>query len=78
MLADILQNSRFDADELEREKHVVLQELGAAEDTPDDVVFDRFTETAFRHQPVGRAILGTRKTISAFSADMIRGYIDRE
>lgn len=78
VLADILQNSRFDADELEREKHVVLQELGAAEDTPDDVVFDRFTETAFRHQPVGRAILGTRKTISAFSADMIRGYIDRE
>ncbi|MBO6639415.1 MAG: insulinase family protein [Roseitalea sp.] len=78
VLADILQNSRFDADELEREKHVVLQELGAAIDTPDDVVFDRFTETAFRHQPVGRSILGTRDTIGTFTSDMIRAYIDRE
>ena len=78
ILADILQNSKFDTDELEREKHVVLQELGAANDTPDDVVFDRFTETAFRHQPIGRAILGTRETISSFTPDMLRGYIQRE
>jgi len=78
VLCDILQNSNFDADELQREKHVVLQELGAANDTPDDVVFDRFTETAFRHQPVGRAILGTRETISQFTPDMLRHYIDRE
>lgn len=78
VLADILQNSRFEADELEREKHVVLQELGAVTDTPDDVVFDHFTETAFRHQPVGRSILGTRETIGAFTTDMIRAYVDRE
>ncbi len=78
VLADILQNSKFDGEELEREKHVVLQELGAATDTPDDVVFDRFTETAFRHQPIGRAILGTRDTICSFTPDMIRTYINRE
>ncbi|MEO0543799.1 MAG: pitrilysin family protein [Pseudomonadota bacterium] len=78
ILADILQNSRFDADELEREKHVVLQELGAANDTPDDLVFDCFTETAFAGQPVGRPILGTRDTIKSFTPEMIRAYIDRE
>lgn len=78
VLGDILLNSRFDTDELEREKHVVLQELGAASDTPDDVVFDRFTETAFRHQPIGRCILGTRQTIGSFTPQMIRRYIDRE
>ncbi|MEO1701225.1 MAG: pitrilysin family protein [Pseudomonadota bacterium] len=78
ILADILQNSRFDADELEREKHVVLQELGAANDMPDDLVFDCFTETAFAGQPVGRPILGTRDTIKSFTPDMIRGYISRE
>ncbi|MEM0899217.1 MAG: pitrilysin family protein [Pseudomonadota bacterium] len=78
ILADILQNSAFDQDELEREKHVVLQELGAANDTPDDAVFDRFTETVFRHQAVGRAILGTRDTISSFTPDMLRNYITRE
>ena len=55
ILADILTNSRFDSDELEREQHVILQEIGAAHDTPDDIVFDRFTETAFRHQPIGRS-----------------------
>jgi len=78
LLSDILQNSKFDPVELEREKHVVLQELGAADDTPDDAVFDRFTEAAFRHQPIGRAILGTRETIASFTPDQIRAYIDRE
>ena len=78
LLSDILQNSKFDEDELQREKHVILQELGAANDVPDDAVFDRFTEAAFRHQPIGRAILGTRETINAFTSDQIRAYIDRE
>ncbi len=78
ILADILQNSKFDSDELEREKHVILQELGAAIDTPDDCVFDRFTETAYRHQTLGRAILGTRDTIKSFTPEMIRNYIGRE
>ncbi|MEL6435578.1 MAG: pitrilysin family protein [Pseudomonadota bacterium] len=78
ILADILQNSRIDEDELAREKHVVLQELGAANDTPDDLVFDRFTETAFHSQPLGRPILGTRDTINAFTPTMIRDYISRE
>ena len=57
ILGDILTESKFDAEELEREQHVILQEIGAAHDTPDDIVFDRFTETAFRHQTLGRSIL---------------------
>ncbi len=59
ILADILTDSQFDEEELRREQHVILQEIGAAHDTPDDIVFDRFTETAFRHQALGRSILGT-------------------
>ena len=47
ILADILQHSTFDADELERERAVVLQEIGQAEDTPDDIIFDHFQERAF-------------------------------
>ena len=46
ILADILTESAFDEGELEREKHVILQEIGAANDTPDDVVFDSFAQTA--------------------------------
>ena len=69
ILADILTESKFDAEELEREQHVILQEIGAAHDTPDDIVFDRFTETAFRHQTIGRSILGTPETVKSFTLE---------
>src|SRR5580704_17221178 len=60
ILADILTDSQFDAGELEREKGVILQEIGAVEDAPDDLVFDLFTSAAWPEQPIGRPILGTR------------------
>jgi predicted Zn-dependent peptidase len=78
ILADILQESQFDADELEREQHVILQEIGAAHDTPDDIVFDRFTETAFRHQTLGRSILGTPETVKSFTSTQLHDYIGRQ
>jgi len=78
ILADILTDSSFDPDELEREQHVILQEIGAAYDTPDDIVFDRFTETAFRHQTIGRSILGTPETVKSFTSDQLRGYLERQ
>ncbi len=78
ILADILMDSKFDEDELEREKHVILQEIGAAHDTPDDIVFDRFTETAFRHQTLGRSILGTPETVRAFTSQQLRGFLERQ
>jgi predicted Zn-dependent peptidase len=77
ILADILTESAFDEEELTREKHVILQEIGAANDTPDDVVFDRFAETAFRDQTIGRAILGTPETVKSFTPDQIRAYLAR-
>ena len=77
ILADILTDSVFDEEELEREKHVILQEIGAADDTPDDVVFDRFSEQAYRGQTIGRSILGTPETVKSFSSDQIRGYLSR-
>lgn len=77
ILADILTESAFDEEELEREKHVILQEIGAANDTPDDLVFDRFSEVAFRDQTIGRPILGTPETVQSFSPDQIRAYLSR-
>lgn len=58
ILADILLHSVYDPTELARERAVVLQELGQAEDTPDDVIFDRFQEAAFPDQALGRPVLG--------------------
>ncbi len=77
ILADILTDSVLDDVELSREKHVILQEIGAAMDTPDDVVFDKFSSTAFRDQTIGRSILGTPDTVQGFSPDQIRSYLKR-
>ncbi|MCO5731029.1 pitrilysin family protein [Rhizobium sp. SSA_523] len=77
ILADILTESAFEDEELEREKHVILQEIGAANDTPDDVVFDRFSEVAYRGQTIGRPILGTPETVKSFTPNQIRGYLSR-
>ena len=77
LLADILLNSTFDAEELSREKGVILQEIGAVEDTPDDLVFDLFGETAFPDQPIGRPILGTASRVQSFDRDAIRAYLER-
>lgn len=63
LLADILLDSVFDPDELERERGVILQELGQVEDTPDDVIFDRFQSAAFPGQSLGRPVLGTADII---------------
>lgn len=77
ILADILTESAFEEEELEREKQVILQEINAANDTPDDVVFDRFSEAAYRDQTLGRAILGTPQTVVSFTPQQIRAYLGR-
>jgi predicted Zn-dependent peptidase len=77
VLADILADPTFDATELSREQHVIVQEIGASEDTPDDVVFDHLQETAFPGQPVGRPIMGTPETVRSFNAASLRAYLSR-
>jgi len=77
ILSDILQNSLFDAQELDREQQVIVQEIGAARDNPDDHVFDLFQSAAFPDQPIGRTILGTVDSVNAFQPDSIRSYMDR-
>jgi predicted Zn-dependent peptidase len=77
VLSDILADPTFDPDELAREQNVIVQEIGAAEDTPDDIVFDHLQATAFPAQPVGRSILGTPASIRSFDAARLRAYLAR-
>ncbi len=63
MIGDILTHSTFLDHEFERERGVILQEIGQANDTPDDIIFDQFQETAFTDQSMGRPTLGTEKLI---------------
>ena len=77
ILSDILQNSLFDQSELDREQQVIVQEIGAARDNPDDHVFDLFQEAAYPDQPIGRTILGTVDSVKSFSPETIRDYMQR-
>lgn len=77
ILGDILQHSTFAEDELARERTVVIQEIGQTNDTPDDLIFDKFQEAAFPDQPIGRSILGTTELVSGFARETLSSYMSR-
>jgi predicted Zn-dependent peptidase len=77
VLSDILSDPSFDPEELQREQNVIVQEIGASEDTPDDLVFERLQETAFPAQPIGRSILGKRETVRGFDRKRLAVYLKR-
>jgi predicted Zn-dependent peptidase len=77
LIADILQRSTFDPAELEKERHVVLQEIGQVKDTPDDLVFDLLQEIAYPDQPMGRAILGPEAIVSSMPREALVDYMAR-
>ena len=77
IIADILQHPTFDQEELKRERAVVLQEIGQAFDTPDDNIFDRFQETAYPGQALGRPVLGTSEIVGELSRETLRDYMAR-
>jgi predicted Zn-dependent peptidase len=60
ILADILQSPRHSEEELEREREVILQEIAATRDSPDEIAYELLQEVAFPDQAIGRPILGTR------------------
>ena len=75
VLSDILLDPLFDPREIEVERGVILQEIGQALDTPDDVVFDWLQEAAFPDQPLGRTILGPAERVRAFTRDDLIGFV---
>ncbi len=77
VLSDILSEPVFDHNELVREQSVIVQEIGAVADTPDDLIFEYLNEIAFPDQPLGRSILGTAKTVRSFDGGKLRDYLGR-
>jgi predicted Zn-dependent peptidase len=75
ILADILQHSSFDPAEFERERTVILQEIGQANDTPDDIIFDHFQERAFPDQAMGRPVLGSPEIIRELRRESVIAYL---
>jgi predicted Zn-dependent peptidase len=75
ILADILQIPRYAEDELEREREVILQEIAATRDSPDDIAYELLQEAAFPDQAIGRPILGTAESVSRLRAEDLRGFL---
>jgi predicted Zn-dependent peptidase len=75
VIADIVLNPLFDRKEIEVERHVILQEIGQALDTPDDIIFDWLQEAAFPDQAMGRTILGPAERVSAFGRKDFRTFV---
>lgn len=75
ILADILQNSRFDANELALEKDVILQEIAGIHDMPDELAYDLMQERAYPGQSVGRTVIGTPASVKALDGDHLRAHL---
>jgi predicted Zn-dependent peptidase len=75
VVSDIVLNPVFDAKEIEVERHVILQEIGQAMDTPDDIIFDWLQEAAFPGQALGRTILGPAERVSSFKRADLKAFV---
>ncbi|PWB65845.1 MAG: peptidase M16 [Deltaproteobacteria bacterium] len=74
LLCDIFLDSRFDAEEMERERGVVLQEILMAEDSPEDYLHDFFHESYWNGHPLGSPVQGTTGSVSAFDRERVVRY----
>jgi len=75
IIGDILQHSTMEPEELAREQTVIVQEIHQAYDTPDDIIFDYFQETAYPDQAMGRPVLGTAERVRAMNRNTVLGYM---
>jgi predicted Zn-dependent peptidase len=78
VLSDILSEPAFDPNEVLREQNVIIQEIGAVLDTPDDLIFEHLQHIAFPDQSLGRSILGTPQTVRSFDGAKLRDYLGRQ
>jgi predicted Zn-dependent peptidase len=77
ILSDIFTESVLDEDEMERERDVILQEIAASKDQPDDLVFDLSQAASFGDHPLGRSILGPARLIETMTRDQMVAWRDR-
>lgn len=77
VLSDMIQNSSFPEKEILKERRVIIQEIGMCADTPDDLVFDLYQETAYPRQSLGAPILGTANIIEKIDKSILQKYINK-
>jgi predicted Zn-dependent peptidase len=74
LLSDIVMRPRFDAEDIDKEQKVILEEIKMVEDTPDDLVHELFTQHFWEGHALGRPILGSKETVESFTTPVLRDY----
>jgi predicted Zn-dependent peptidase len=76
VLVDMLRNSKFDPNEIDREKGVIIEEMNMYFDTPRDFIGGVYEELLYGDQPLGWDIIGRKETIRSATRDTFRSYVD--
>ena len=77
ILSDIFLNSTFPNEEIERERGVIISEIGQSNDMPDDKVFDKFYSLAYKNQSIGKPILGTKVSVGGFNKNDLKEFCNQ-
>ncbi|MEE1090888.1 MAG: pitrilysin family protein [Paludibacteraceae bacterium] len=77
LLADVVLNSTFPENEIEKERDVVLDEIQSYNDSPSELIYDEFEELLFPHDPIGRNILGTEQSLETFDSARVQQFVHR-
>ena len=77
LMAHILYKSSFDADELDKERKVITEEINMVEDEPDDICYDKLAECAYKGTALARTILGPTENVLRFTRDDVLDYTGR-
>lgn len=77
VLSDMVNNSVFPTEEIEKEKKVILEEMKMYRDSPDDFIFEEFSNQVFGHHPLGRPIIGFEHTVKSVDQQSLFNYVDQ-
>lgn len=78
LITDVLFNSTFDQKEIDKEVHVIIDEINSYKDSPSELIFDDFEDLIFKGSTLGRSILGTKKSISKIKSSDIKRFISKK
>ncbi len=77
ILSDMILNSKFEEDDLDKERSVIIEELKMYEDSPEDVAYDLLTENIYKSDPLGMNIIGTEESLKRLNREKLLGYFNK-
>ena len=77
VLSDMILNSKFNEDDLDKERSVIIEELKMYEDSPEDLAYDLLTENIYKHDPLGMNIIGTEESLNRLKREKLLDYFNK-